>query len=68
MKQDVLDVLVYLFQNYINDEVWMVDSFRVKGKGRLGLIKGFHGEFESTFSNFRKFSTESKVVSVGAVE
>ncbi len=55
-------------QKFVNDEVWLMDNFLVRGKGRLGLIKGFHGEFENTFSNFRKFSTESKVVAVEAVE
>lgn len=55
-------------QRYVNDEVWLMDSFLVRGKARLGLIKAFHGELESTFSNFRKFSTDSKVVAVQAVE
>ena len=48
----------------VNDEVWLVDTFRVRFKARLGLIKGFNSEFLSTFSNFRKFTATSRVVSV----
>ena len=52
-------------QTRVNDEVWLVDTFRVRFKARLGLVKAFNSEFVSTFSNFRKFTASSRVVSVG---
>ena len=48
----------------VNDDVWLVDTFRVRFKARLGLVKGFNSEFVSTYSNFRKFTASSRVVSV----
>ena len=49
-------------QQQVNDEVWLVDRFRVRFTARLGLVKGFNQEVVSTFSNFRKFSADSNVV------
>ena len=49
----------------VNDDVWLVDTFRVRFKARLGLVKGFNSEFVSTYSNFRKFTASSRVLSVG---
>ena len=48
----------------VNDEVWLVDTFRVRFKARLGLVKGFNSEFVSTYNNFRKFTASSRVLSV----
>ena len=39
-----------------------MDQWRIRLKGRLGLVKGFNGEVIATFSNFHKFSTDSRVV------
>ena len=50
-----------LTQTRVNDEVWLVDRFRIRFKARLGLIKGFNREVLSTYRNFRKFSTESSI-------
>ena len=55
-------------QRYVNDEVWLVDNFRVRFRGKLGMLKGFNGEVASTFDSFRKFTTEAKIVAVEAVE
>ncbi len=49
-------------QRQINDEIWLVDRFRVRFKARLGLVKGFNREVVSTFSNYRKFSADSNVI------
>ena len=49
-------------QQEVNDEVWLVERFRIRFKDRVGLVKGFNQEIVSTFSNYRKFSAESNVV------
>lgn len=51
-------------QRFVNDEVWLVDNWRVRFRARLGLVKGYNQEVLGAYSNFRKFSTDSRVVSV----
>jgi len=51
-------------QTRVNDEIWLPKRELVRGSGRLGLIKKIAMEEETTWSNFRKFSTDSKVVAV----
>ncbi len=51
-------------QSRVNDEVWMPKREWVRGGARLGLIKKVSMEQEVTWSNFRKFSADSKVVAV----
>lgn len=45
----------------VNDEVWLIDTFRIKFKARLFFIKGLYKEFITTFDNFRKFTVSSRV-------
>lgn len=49
-------------QSRVNDEVWLPKREWVRGAARLGLIKKLSMEQEVTWSNFRKFQAESKVV------
>src|ERR1039458_429056 len=49
----------------VNDEVWLPKAIRITGSARILLVKGFRGEIEIGYSNYRKFSTESRVVSMG---
>ena len=49
----------------VNDEVWLPKAIRITGSARILLVKGFRGEIEISYSNYKKFSTESRVVSVG---
>jgi hypothetical protein len=49
-------------QARVNDEVWLPKREYVRGSARLGLIKKLSMEQEITWSNFRKFQAESKVV------
>ncbi len=50
-------------QTRVNDEVWLPKREVSSGTGRLGLVKKIAMEQELTWSNYRKFQVESKVVS-----
>jgi len=47
----------------VNDEVWLPKREFVRGAGRVGLLKKVAMEQELTWSDYRKFHVESKVVS-----
>ena len=49
-------------QTRVNNEVWLPKREYVRGSGRLGLVKKIAMEQELTWSNYRKFQVESKVV------
>jgi hypothetical protein len=51
-------------QTRVNDEVWLPKREFASGTGRLGLVMKVAMEQELTWSNYRKFQVESKVVSV----
>lgn len=50
-----------------NGEVWLMDAFHLRFRGRAGLVIGFNGEISASYDNFRKFSADSRVVAVDAV-
>src|SRR5882724_3980588 len=50
-------------QTRVNDEVWLPKREFARGTGRIGLLKKVAMEEELTWSNYRKFQVESKVVS-----
>lgn len=50
-------------QTRVNDEVWLPKREYVSGSGRIGLLKKIAMSQELTWSNYRKFQVESKVVS-----
>lgn len=49
-------------QTRLNDEIWLPKFERVSGSGRLGLVKKIALEQDLTWSNYRKFQVESKIV------
>ena len=49
-------------QTRVNDEVGLPKREVVRGAARLGLGKKLLGEEETTWSNYRKFQVDSKVV------
>jgi len=49
-------------QKRVNDEVWLPSRMWLRGTGRLGLVKKLAMEEEVTWSNYRKFQAESKIV------
>jgi hypothetical protein len=48
----------------INNEVWLPKRILLAGSARVMLVKGFTGELDWTYSGFKKFSVDSRVVSV----
>src|ERR1039457_6844505 len=49
----------------VNDEVWLPKAIRITGSARVLLVKGYRGDIEIGYSNYKRFSTESRVVSMG---
>lgn len=60
--------IVDFHQTKVNDEVWMLDSFRLRFRGRVALLKGLNQEVIGSYGEFRKFSAESNVVFADPVE
>jgi len=56
-----------LEQTRVNDEVWLPLHVTYKLDARLGLIKGIDIEGDQTFRDYKKFTTSSRIVSVGEV-
>jgi hypothetical protein len=51
-----------LEQTRVNDEVWLPKRFAMEASARLMLVKGYHKALDMTFSAYKKFQTDSRVV------
>jgi hypothetical protein len=49
----------------INNELWVPKDVSLKASARLMLLKKVNVEQEITFSEYRKFQTDSRVISSG---
>jgi hypothetical protein len=49
----------------VNDEVWMPKHVSIDASARVLLVKGYHLEADYTFSHYKKFSVESRMVDTG---
>ena len=49
-------------QERVNEEVWLPKREFVSGSGRIGLLKRLALDEEITWSNYRKFRVESRIV------
>lgn len=47
---------------HLNDEVWLPRRFYLNGGARVALLKNLAVEQEDTFSNYKKFSTSSRML------
>lgn len=47
----------------VNDEVWLPKRVKASGSARLALVKKFRIESETTYSKYRKFQSDSRIVS-----
>jgi hypothetical protein len=54
-------------QKRINDEVWLPSHAEISIQGRLALLKKLRAGVDITYSNYRKFQSESRVISTQAV-
>ena len=51
-----------LEQTRINDEVWLPKREYLSGSGRIGLVKRVAEDQEITWSDYKKFRVDSKVI------
>jgi hypothetical protein len=50
-------------QRRVNDEVWLPSHLQIGMEGRLGLVKKMRAGLEINFANYKKFQTDSRVLS-----
>lgn len=53
-------------QRRVNDEVWLPSHLQVGMEGRLALVKTMRADLNVDYSNYKKFSTDSRVLSTEA--
>jgi hypothetical protein len=46
----------------VNDEIWLPAALRIRGDARLALFKKLRAEMDITYSDYRKFQGDSRVV------
>jgi hypothetical protein len=82
MEADVIDTIVWggfllrlhpgshieLEQTLVNDEVWLPLHARINLDARVALFKTIRLDVDVTFSDYKKFRTDSKVISVEEVK
>ena len=51
----------------VNNEVWMPKHVVLTGSARVLLVKGYHVDADFTFSDYKKFSTESRVIEIESI-
>lgn len=49
-------------QKRVNDEVWLPTHIQIHGEARLAYLKKLRLEVELTYRDYRKFQTDSKIV------
>src|SRR5215510_11528669 len=47
---------------YVNGEVWVPKRETFTASARLLLLKGFHQVGDSIFTNYKKFTTDSRII------
>jgi hypothetical protein len=55
-------------QTRVNDEVWLPKQVSFRLDARLGLLKNFSMEEESTYRDYKKFRTDTKIVPLEKAE
>ena len=53
---------IHIEYTRVNDEVWLPKRMSFTASARILLVKGFHLDGDSTYSNYKKFTTDSRVV------
>ena len=54
-----------LEQTRVNQEVWLPKEVTLTASARVILFKGYHKSLDISFSDYKKFQTDSRVVSTG---
>ncbi|MBL8174774.1 MAG: hypothetical protein JNK48_08890 [Bryobacterales bacterium] len=58
---------IFFEQVRVNDEVWMPKQVKVNLDARIALVKRFQGDIDVQFQDFRKFQSESRIVSTAEI-
>lgn len=53
---------IHMEYTRVNDEVWLPKRFTVAAAARILLVKGLHEEEDQTYSAYKKFSAESRMI------
>lgn len=53
---------IHVEYTYVNGEVWLPKRETFTASARVLLLKGIHQEGDSTFTNYKKFTTDSRMV------
>jgi hypothetical protein len=53
---------IWFDQTLVNDEVWLPQHVSITASARLGIFKKIRVEQDTSFRNFRKFQTDSRLV------
>jgi hypothetical protein len=53
---------VHVEYTYVNGEVWLPKRETFSVSGRILLVKGVHEEGDSAYSDYKKFSTDSRII------
>jgi hypothetical protein len=54
---------IHVEYTFVNGEVWLPKRETFAASARLLLVKGFHEEGDSTFTNYKKFTADSRILS-----
>jgi hypothetical protein len=55
-------------QTRVNDEVWLPQHVSFKFDARIALLKGYNIDGEQTFSDYKKFRTDTKILGYGEIK
>lgn len=53
---------IHLEYTHVNGEVWLPKEMSFLASARVMLVKGYHIEGDTTYSNYRKFTADSRVI------
>ena len=53
-------------QTRINDEIWLPSAAKIYANARVALFKNFHSEIDIRFDDYKKFQSDSHLVSEAA--
>jgi hypothetical protein len=56
--------VIHFEQTRVNDEVWLPAHVLVRADARIAYVKKIRAEFEVDFKDYKKFQSDSKIVSV----
>jgi len=59
---------IELEQNWVNNEVWLPLHAHISFDARVALVKSIRMDIDAKFSDYKKFRTDSKIISIQEVQ